>query len=245
MTDSPLHPTLGLVVRALARMGARVRIEGLANIPSEGPFLLLSNHQSAVDPVFIQAWAGREIHAMTKSSQFRHPAFRWLLPRLHAFPTRRYRIDPQAVRVALRRLEEGKGVSIYAEGERTWDGRVQRFRQGTVRLALRAGVPIVPCGISGAYDVWPRWAPRPRRAEVIVRYGAPIRWDAHRDREERERALPEAARTLEASVRALVDEPPPAGSTGLGQLLDRQGAPAGEPSRPSGSTTVGLPRDRR
>lgn len=224
------YRTLKPVARVLGRLGARVWINGLERIPSEGPFLLISNHQSALDPIFIQAWAPREIHAMTKSTQFRHPLFRWLIPRLRGFPTRRYRVDPQAVRVALRRLSEGKGVSIYAEGERTWDGRVHPFRRGTVRLALRAGVPIIPCGISGSFDVWPRWAGRPRRADVTVRYGEPIHWKAHRDRGERERALPEAAAALEAAVRDLVDEPSEA-VDGIPTSLGRDGPDRRQPAQ--------------
>lgn len=228
MPGPDLYRTLRPVARLLGRLAARVRVEGLENVPDEGPFLLLSNHQSAMDPVFIQAWCPREIHAMTKSTQFRHPLFRWLIPRLHGFPTRRYRVDPQAVRVALRRLEEGRGVSIYAEGERTWDGRVHAFRRGTVRLALRAGVPIVPCGISGAYDVWPRWASRPRRAQVIVRFGRPMVWEPHTDRLARERALPDAAATLESAVRSLVEEPPDGTGADLPDLLRPVAAEGGD-----------------
>lgn len=212
MSSSPdLYRILRPVACGLAHVTARVQVEGVEHIPATGPFLLLSNHQSALDPIFVQGWAGREIHAMTKSTQFRHRLFRWLIPRLHGFPTRRYRVDPQAVRVALRRLQEGKGVSIYAEGERTWDGRVHSFRRGTVRLALRAGVPIVPCGISGSFDVWPRWGRRPRRSPVLIRYGPAIQWEPHLHRSQREMRLPDAAEELEDAVRNLVDEPAHAG----------------------------------
>src|SRR5690606_38543582 len=69
----------------------------------------------------------------------------------------RFEPDPQAVRLVLRRLREGHGVGLYIEGERSWGGRPQAPRRGTVRLILRAGVPVVPAAIAGSYEAWPRW----------------------------------------------------------------------------------------
>lgn len=184
------------LARALLVLRVRTRVSGLHNIPPSGPFFLVANHQSVLDPILVQAACTRPLHTFTKSTQFSGAFFRWLLVRLNGIPTRRYRIDPQVVRVALRRLEEGRGVGIYPEGERSWDGALQPFRQGTVRLLLKAGVPVIPCGIDGSYDVWPRWSRRIKRFPVHIRFGEPIRWPAMDDRREREAAAPEATRRL-------------------------------------------------
>lgn len=173
-------------------------VVGREHLPQRGPFLLVSNHESILDPFYVQVACRRPIWTMAKSTQFAGPGMQWLMPRIQAFPVRRYQIDPQAVRYALRRLEEGHGVGVYVEGERSWDGRMGRPRLGTLRLMLRAGVPIVPGRISGAYAVWPRWASRPRRGRVQVTFSEPIRYPAIRDRDERERLLPELeARLIE------------------------------------------------
>ena len=90
---------------------------------------------------------------------------------------------------------EGEVVCIYPEGERTWDGTLQPFRRGTLRVALSAlaqGHDVLPVGIEGMYDVLPRWG-RPRRhpGEVFVRYGAPMAPPGPlRSRRERDMALP-------------------------------------------------------
>jgi 1-acyl-sn-glycerol-3-phosphate acyltransferase len=105
--------------------------------------------------------------------------------------------------VALRRLEEGKGVGIYPEGERSWDGALQPFRQGTVRLLLKAGVPVVPCGIDGSYDVWPRWSRRILRFPVRIRFGPPLRWPALDSRQERDAVLGEATQQLRDALEEL------------------------------------------
>lgn len=193
---------LRIVAKGLVALGTRMEVEGLENIPDTGPFFLVGNHQSVLDPILVQSACPRPVHTFTKSTQFAGAFSRWLTTRVNGIPTRRYRIDPQVVRVALRRLSEGKAVGVYPEGERSWDGTLQPFRQGTVRLLLKAGAPVVPCGISGSYDVWPRWSRKISRRRVVLRFGAPIRWPAMQDRRERDAAVPAAT---EALRRALFD----------------------------------------
>ena len=94
-------------------------------------------------------------------------------------------------------------MGVYPEGERSWDARLQPFRRGTVRLLLKAGVPIIPCGVAGSYDVWPRWSKTIRRRRVRVEFGQPIRWPAMDHREERNAFLPKATEQLAQTLAAL------------------------------------------
>jgi 1-acyl-sn-glycerol-3-phosphate acyltransferase len=178
-----------LLVRTLWPLIGRVHVEGLENIPTEGPFILIANHQSYLDPILLQAVVRRPVHTMSKSTQFSDPITGRIVKALKGFPVRRFQIDPQAVRMALRILDQGEGVGVYIEGERTWDGRLQPPRLGTIRLILKAGVPVVPCGLSGTYDLWPRWHRRLRRGTVRIRFGEPIRFGRLDRRPEREAAL--------------------------------------------------------
>lgn len=182
---------------------ARVEAVGKENIPETGPFILVANHQSLLDPIIVQVICPRPVHTLTKSTQFGGGFMKWILPRVNAIPTRRYRIEPQAVRVVLRRLSEGEGVGIYPEGERSWDGQLQAFRRGTIRLLLKAGVPVVPCGVVGSYDVWPRWSRNLRRARVLVEFGRPLRWPAMDDRRQRNAMVDEAGEVLTWELEAL------------------------------------------
>ena len=196
------------IAKPIVRWGVgtivRTRFEGLEHLPRHGPCVLVPNHLSILDPLILQGTIPRPVHSMTKSTQFRRGFFRWVLPRLHAFPVRRYRVDPQSVRVLLRRLAEGHVVCVYPEGERSWDGRLQAFRRGTLRVILRAGVPVIPVGIHGTYDAWPRWASRPRWGfSARVRLGKPLRLGVHKDRRSRDVALPELERELRAALLAL------------------------------------------
>ncbi|MEX2527415.1 MAG: lysophospholipid acyltransferase family protein [Gemmatimonadota bacterium] len=193
--------------RALTWGGVRFvfhpTVEGLEHLPEDGPFLLVANHVSALDPILVQGPCRRHVHAMTKSTQFTNPAFQWALPRVLAFPARRYRVDPQAVRTALRYLSAGCVVGLYPEGERSWDGSLQPFRRGAIRLILKANVPVVPCGLSGAFEIFPRWSRRAVPHPVAVRYGPPIHFGPHPTRAAREAALEGASRRLASAISAL------------------------------------------
>lgn len=200
----------GLARRTWPWIGG-LSVEGQEHIPTTGAFLLLSNHQSVLDPFFIETFVPRPIHQMAKSTQFASRALAWAMRACYAYPVRRFQVDPQAVRFTLRRLAEGDPVHIYVEGERTWDGALRPARPGTVRLALKAGVPIVPCVIDGAYDVWPRWSRGLRRAPVRVAFGEPFRLPHIHGRAEREAAVPEAEARIMGEIARLLGVEPPSG----------------------------------
>lgn len=202
--NSVIYHGLRVPIGGILRVLTALEVEGVEHIPSSGPFLLLPNHQSVVDPFLVQSVCPRQVHSMTKSTQFGSLMVRWLLVRVGAFPVRRYQVDPQSVRTALRLLEAGEGVCVYPEGERSWDGRLQPFRAGTLKLVLRAGVPVVPVGIEGMFEFWPRWLSVPQPgARAALRFGRPLEFGPVLDREERERRLPEVERILCTEIRRL------------------------------------------
>jgi 1-acyl-sn-glycerol-3-phosphate acyltransferase len=188
------------IPRTLWRALVGLQIDGLENVPETGAFLLISNHQSNLDPIFIQACCPRAVHTMAKSSQFAVPGVGWYIKRLLAFPVRRYQPDPQAVRIALRRLAEGKAVGVYIEGERSWDARLQAPRIGTLHLILKAGVPVIPCTIAGSYDAWPRWHPSVQLQPIRVTFGEPMRFPKLDRRRDRERILRETGDVIMATL---------------------------------------------
>lgn len=106
----------------------------------------------------------------------------------------------------LQMLEEGKALFLSPEGEVSWDGRLKPARPGAAWLALRAHVPVIPVGISGTYDVWPRWAKRMHlTGRIRVRIGRPFFLSEEKvDRMER-KMLDRAGERIMAEIGKLVE----------------------------------------
>ncbi len=214
MSTFRTYPVVAGGARLLLPRLAPIQVSGTENLPRTGGALLLPNHQSALDPFVVQAWCPRRVRSMTKSTQFASAFMGWIVPRLGGFPARRYRVDPQSVRTVLRLLDDGECVCIYPEGERSWDGRLQPFRRGTLRVALRAmqdGIPVIPVGLDGLFDLLPRWGRlRRQRDPLHVRFGAaltaPEGLGHTPDRAARAAALPELERALRTTLLELSGE---------------------------------------
>lgn len=150
------------------------KVYGAENIPKQGGVLLISNHQSFLDPVLLGVKTTRPVSYIAKSELFEHPAFNWLIRKLNSFPIRRGQTDVAAIKEAMRRLKEGRVVAIFPEGTRTRDGEIQKIHQGIAMLVRRGGVPVVPAVIDGAHRAWPRGSAIFRKYPISVLFGPPL-----------------------------------------------------------------------
>jgi 1-acyl-sn-glycerol-3-phosphate acyltransferase len=155
----------------------RGRVFGARRVPVAGGVLLVCNHQSYLDPVLATLALPRECHFMARDTLFRDPRFRRLIESLNAFAIKRGTADVGAIKETLRRLRGGCAVTAFPEATRTADGRLQAMHSGVILVARRAGVPIVPTMILGAFEAWPRSARAPRPRPIVVAYGEPLRPD--------------------------------------------------------------------
>jgi len=146
----------------------------MENIPRAGAAILAANHVSFLDGILLGACLPRLTRFMTKNSQFSNPVIRMILRMGGAFPVRRYHTDVVAVRNALRVLEKGHLLGVFPEGERSWDGQMLPFKKGTLRLMLASGKAVIPVGVSGSYELMPRWAHSIKRVPVRINVGKPI-----------------------------------------------------------------------
>jgi len=200
-------PTYGLVARItgpLVRTLYRLRAEGIENVPSEGGFVLAANHNSNFDPwpLGLPIFPDRYLRFMAKSELYWPPLNR-LLKAGGAFPVRRGEADTKAIETAVELAREGHVVVMFPEGTRRKKGLRKKWRAkahtGAARIALEAGVPLVPAAIKGT-DRLARLAP------LRVAYGKPISLDdlgdrppAEAAREATDRLMDEIAR-LEATL---------------------------------------------
>jgi cytidylate kinase len=179
-----------LICRWTFRSFARLRTWGLENVPGarEGGVILASNHQSYLDPPLATCMLERQCRYMARSSLFVFAPFRWLIASLGAIPIGRGESDRAALRRAEEVLEEGWLLTLFPEGTRTSDGYLAEVKPGVGSLAVRAGVPVLPCYLHGAFDLWPRSRRLPRPAPVGVFYGNIIRLPGEEGLSRKERA---------------------------------------------------------
>ena len=213
-----------LVLRGAFRAAARITVEGGQDLPRSGPMIVVGNHTSNADPLFVQAWLqkflGRPITFLAKEQLFvppLTPLLRWY----GAIPVRAGGSDASAYRRGLEVLRAGGVLGVFPEGTRSPDGRLGQARQGVALLADRSGAPVLPVGISGLAAFLPRGARRPRfRTPVVVRIGRPepLRLDPSLDRRV---ALERATEVLVDRLEALLEPdhhrqpgPSTAGATG-------------------------------
>jgi 1-acyl-sn-glycerol-3-phosphate acyltransferase len=159
----------------------RLRIYGRENIPSEGAFILASNHQSYLDPVFCGVGVKRHLVFVARDSLFHFKLFAWLIHSLNAIPIGRDKADIAAMKAIIARLREGRGVCLYPEGTRTSDGRIGTIKPGFGLLCRRAKAAVVPVLIDGAFECWPRHERLFTHGAVTVCYGKGLDADQVRD----------------------------------------------------------------
>ncbi len=166
---------------ALATAGFSLRMFGRANVPRAGPAVLVANHQSFLDPWLVGQSAPRRLRYLARDGLFQLGPFGRLIRGFGAVPIDRG-FGKEGLRAALALLAQGEALLVFAEGERTATGELQPLRPGAGLLISRAKCPVVPVGIAGAFELWPRHrrlpAPRPLWSGlglgVGVAFGRPL-----------------------------------------------------------------------
>jgi 1-acyl-sn-glycerol-3-phosphate acyltransferase len=147
----------------------RVRREG--RLPARGGVLIVANHASHFDPPLIDAVTLRHVHFLARQTLTRSSFMMMVFKLCGVVPVDRDGSGRQAFDRAVDLLRAGRVVCLFPEGTRSPDGEVKDFKRGGELLARRAGVPLLPVGIAGAYAAWPKGRAFPRPGRIRVRFG--------------------------------------------------------------------------
>jgi 1-acyl-sn-glycerol-3-phosphate acyltransferase len=170
-----LWKSLQAIARILTTTLFDLKVFGLENIPKRGGALVVSNHQSYLDPVVLGARLQRPLSYFAKEELFAvTPACTWLLRSLGAFPVHQGHADVHALKESIQRLQEGYLLNIYPEGARTPDGKIGKIEKGIALIERRAHVPVIPTVIVGAFEAWPIHRRFPRSWPIYVQFGPPM-----------------------------------------------------------------------
>lgn len=175
-----MYALLKGLMRLLVRVflaGGLFQVVGDENVPRRGPLLVVANHRSTIDPPLLPAFLPRpDGWSMAKSEWFAKPGFtRWLFSSYQAFPVIRHSADRRALRRARQILEDGQALVVYPEGRRVESGILEEPEPGSGFIAQTVGAPVLPVGLVGTAECFPKGARWPRRTRVEVRFGKPFR----------------------------------------------------------------------
>ena len=148
--------------------GWSLRVIGRRNMPKRGPVLVIANHQSFFDPVLCGLVSRRYLSFMARTSLFKNPMVAGLIRSLGAFPIDNRGLGREGLQLTIELLNQGQCVLVFPEGERTFNGEIQPFMPGISLLIRRVKAPIIPIGIAGVYDAFPRETKLPHLAPLFL-----------------------------------------------------------------------------
>jgi 1-acyl-sn-glycerol-3-phosphate acyltransferase len=154
--------TFGLYIRK------RYRARLVSGLKIKGPFLLLANHCSNYDGLFLQCFLPEPVHYIITDTLFKKKALRWLFSLAGYIPKKKFVSDARSVKQILITARNGGSIGIMPEGERNWDGRTLHISEATYKLVKLLKIPVVTALFSGSYFFEPRWADTKRRGVIEI-----------------------------------------------------------------------------
>lgn len=152
-----------------------VKKTGFEQMPESGATLVCANHQSNLDPILVGCLCRRRLNFLAKKSLFKYPPLSWLIHFLDAIPLAKEGLSAEGIKETLRRLKREEAVLMFPEGARTFTNLMTPLLPGFITLVKRTKPILVPVGIAGAFEAWPRTRlfpiPGPR---IRVVMGQPI-----------------------------------------------------------------------
>lgn len=185
LADAPrMYRFLKRVLPPITDRYFRTVTEGAEHVPDEEPVILAMNHLSFIDSIIMPVSVARPVYFLGKADYWDSWRTRWFFEGTGVVPIKRdgAGAGDAALATGVEILKRGDLLGIYPEGTRSPDGRLYRGKTGPVRMALEAGVRIVPVGISGTDAAMPTGSYLPKRETITMRFGAPLDLSRYHDR---------------------------------------------------------------
>ena len=168
-----VYGTSMFLMRGALRLFGDWKVEGREYVPPKGPLLVVSNHQSNMDPPILSASIPRRINFMAKRGLFHNPVASHFLKAYGAFPLNQNGGDLAAIQKSVQLLSQDAAMGIFPEGTRS-PGAMRKAIPGIALVALRSGAPILPVGITGTERIGPLWHVAVPTGEFRIRIGQPF-----------------------------------------------------------------------
>ena len=170
-----------MILAPILRALFRPRVQGAENLPTEGAAILAGNHTSFLDNFMIPCVVPRRVTFLAKSDYFTGSGLKGRLQKSFFSGVGMIPIDRSGGKASAAALGTGHKVladggllGLYPEGTRSPDGRLYRGKTGVARMALESGVPVIPVGLVGMFDLQPAGRTMPKIGKVEIRIGKPL-----------------------------------------------------------------------
>lgn len=154
------------------------QVNGLENLPKTEPFIIAANHLSYMDHLIVVCTAvlhlDKKIHFLSKKEHFDNPLKAAWHTYAGAIPIDRQKGGKEALRWAVKALNQGKIIAIHPEGTRSLTGKIQKGKTGVARIALAAKVPVIPVGLIGTFEILPKGKYIPKFKRAVMNIGKPM-----------------------------------------------------------------------
>ena len=171
----PFYGFFHYLAGSIHSMWFRGEVVGTENFPTEGPFLIASNHASHLDPPLVGSQISKQMRFFARKSLWDNRLLAWWLDKVETIPVERDSGDIGAIKRVLQALKEDRAVVLFPEGTRSTDGQLQKPKAGVGLMACKTGVPVVPCRVYGSFAAYGKGAKIPNfGAPVTIVFGAPI-----------------------------------------------------------------------
>ncbi|HNV97273.1 MAG TPA: lysophospholipid acyltransferase family protein [bacterium] len=176
-----LKYTIGTLIRLIWVR----KVTGIENIPKKGSFIICANHSSYFDFFTLIAVCPRRIYFLAGEVFFKKWQWSWLVK-----STKQIRVDrdskdkSESINKAIEYLKEDRLIGIFPEGTRSHDGTLQKFYNGAARIAIQTKAPIIPVGISGAFEIMSRFDKYPKLKKCNIKIGENISLNNDENNEE-------------------------------------------------------------
>ena len=186
------------------RILLRLEFHGLENVPDNGAFLMISNHQSFLDPILCGIRLKRHLNFLARDSLFKNPFLGRLISSVNTIPVKRGTADLGAMKAIIEKLKQGRGVCLFPEGTRSTDGKIAAFKPGLGLLCRRGKAAIVPVTIDGAFECWPKHKKFFHiGAKIVISYSNCITFEQIKNTDDRQLAenLTSTIRQMQTKIR--------------------------------------------
>ncbi|HLC61460.1 MAG TPA: lysophospholipid acyltransferase family protein [Candidatus Nanoarchaeia archaeon] len=210
-----IYPFWETIVRPVYLLWTR-NIRGLENLPRDRPFIVAANHSSYYDtllvPIILIPFLGKKATALVSSKYWKIPIANYVLTHGECIPVYigndkdAKSKNNESLAKAARYLKKGNIIFMFPEGTRSYDGKLKKAHTGVARLALEAGMPVVPFGIIDSHRVMPKGKIFPRLKRCEVKIGKPMYFKKYYNKKINDRVLENTTRDVMKQIGKLIGQ---------------------------------------